>query len=62
MGESRVVTLIERNRKALREGWGIQLSSVQEQIIQHVLQITNESHLRTLETYTYKLTQAERPN
>ncbi|MEH7150543.1 hypothetical protein CN404_04245 [Bacillus thuringiensis] len=62
MGEERIVVFVKKNRKELCEHLGIQLSPVQEQIIQHALQITNESHLRTLERYTYKLKQAERPN
>ncbi|EJR67250.1 MULTISPECIES: hypothetical protein [Bacillus cereus group] len=62
MGEKRIVVFIEKNKKELYEHWGIQLSEVQKQIIQHTLQITNESHLHTLERYTYKLKQAERSN
>lgn len=62
VGEKRVVACIEKTRKERCECWGIQLSKVQEQIIRHTLEITNESHLRTLEKYVDKLKQAERPN
>ncbi|WP_257141257.1 hypothetical protein [Bacillus toyonensis] len=62
MGEKRIVALIEKHKKERYEHRNMQLSEVQKQIIQHILQITNESHLHILERYTYKLKQAERPN